>query len=36
MVMHAMGEKEKGCRDFSKSAELGNFDAYETIKEKCN
>ena len=32
----ALDKKAEGCKDLSKSAELGNFDAYETIKEKCN
>jgi len=30
------GNKEKGCKDLSKSGELGNADAYEAITENCN
>ena len=30
------GNKEKGCKDLSKSGELGNGDAYEAINENCN
>lgn len=30
------GNKEKGCKDLSKSGELGNLDAYTAISEKCN
>ena len=30
------GNKEKGCKDLSKSGELGNSDAYTAISEKCN
>jgi tetratricopeptide (TPR) repeat protein len=29
------GDKEDGCRDLSKSGELGNEDAYEAINENC-
>lgn len=28
--------KESGCIDLSKSAELGNLDAFEDIKKQCN
>lgn len=31
-----LGNKEKGCRDLSKSGELGNADAYEAINQNCN
>lgn len=30
------GNKEKGCKDLSKSGELGNEDAYKAITENCN
>lgn len=30
------GNKEKGCKDLSKSGELGNEDAYKAINENCN
>lgn len=30
------GNKEKGCKDLSKSGELGNADAYEEISKNCN
>lgn len=30
------GNKEKGCKDLSKSGELGNEDAYKAISENCN
>lgn len=29
-------EKEAACKDYSKSAELGFFEAYDVIKMKCN
>ena len=29
-------EKEKACKDFSKSGELGNNEAYKLIKSNCN
>ncbi|MEK6783296.1 MAG: tetratricopeptide repeat protein [Bacteroidota bacterium] len=31
-----IGQKDSGCLDFSKSGELGNETAYETIKKYCN
>lgn len=31
-----LGKKEKGCKDLSKSGELGNSDAYEAINKNCN
>ncbi len=31
----ALGNKEKGCKDLSKSGELGNEEAYKKIAEKC-
>lgn len=31
-----LGNKEKGCRDLSKSGELGNIDAYDAINQNCN
>lgn len=31
-----LGKKEKGCKDLSKSGELGNSDAYEAINKYCN
>ena len=31
-----LGNKEKGCRDLSKSGELGNADAYDAINQNCN
>lgn len=30
------GNKEKGCKDLSKSGELGNADAYDEINKNCN
>ena len=30
------GNKEKGCKDLSKSGELGNEEAYKAINENCN
>jgi tetratricopeptide (TPR) repeat protein len=31
-----LGKKEKGCKDLSKSGELGNVDAYQAINQNCN
>ena len=31
-----IGEKEKGCKDLSKSGEFGNEKAYEEINKNCN
>ena len=31
-----LGKKEKGCKDLSKSGELGNSDAYAAINKYCN
>ena len=35
LVYIKLGQKEKGCKDLSKSGELGNTDAYEKIKINC-
>lgn len=32
----AFGDLKNGCLDLSKAGELGDFKAYEAIKEKCN
>ena len=32
----AAGKKSNACKDWSKSAELGFFDAYDVIRMKCN
>ena len=29
-------DKKGGCLDWSKAGELGDFNAYEVIQEKCN
>ena len=31
-----MGQKDSGCLDLSKAGELGNTEAYETIRQYCN
>jgi hypothetical protein len=30
------GDLKNGCLDLSKAGELGDLNAYELIKEKCN
>jgi len=32
----SIGQKESGCLDLSRSGELGNYKAYDTIKKFCN
>ncbi len=36
LIKMRMGDKDGGCRDFSKAGELGEAYAYEMIKKYCN